>query len=188
MTIDIPGFLAPEASMAPLRWYLRWLGHDARPWGLGTNRGNPEDLRFTFIDVLEDQVAEAGQAANLVAWSMGGVVAREVARMRPDLVQQVVCYGSPLIGGPKYTAGHSRLPPSELERIETLQRELDESDPVQRPVTSIFSRRDGIVDWRASLDHYSAQTEHVEVRSSHVGLGVDPDVWLAVAEALAREP
>jgi pimeloyl-ACP methyl ester carboxylesterase len=187
LTIDLPGYLAPEASLAPLRSYLRLLGHRAESWGLGTNRGDPEALRYRFIEVLEARVAEVGGPANLVAWSLGGVVAREVARLRPDLVHRVVCLGSPLIGGPKFTAGARNLGRVECDRIEALQEEMDRRDPVSVPLTTIYSRRDGIVDWRASLDHYTPGARHVEVRSTHLGLVLDPDVWRAVAEALGDD-
>jgi len=52
----------------------------------------------------------------------------------------------------------------------------------------IFSRRDGIVAWEASIDDWSPRVRHVEVKSTHLGLGIDPDVWLLVAEALASPP
>lgn len=185
LTVLVPGYLAPEASMAPMRWYLRSRRHDAKHWGLGTNRGDPESLRFTFLERLERMVEHAGRPANLVAWSLGGVVIREVARLRPDLVNRLVCYGSPLIGGPKYTIGAESVGPDECDRIEAVQEQLERDQPLQVPLTTIFSRADGVVDWRASLDHHSAQVDHVEVRSSHVGLGIDPDVWAAVADALA---
>lgn len=54
------------------------------------------------------------------------------------------------------------------------------------PLTVIFTRRDAVVDWRACIDTHSPQAEHVEVRSTHVGLGIDPDVWREVARRLAR--
>jgi len=173
--------------MAPLRWYLRRLGHEAVPWGLGRNLGNPEKLRHRFLEALAPMVARHGRPANLVAWSLGGTVAREAARLRPDLVHQVVCFGSPLIGGPSYTRGRDQAGEVACARIEAVQEQLDREQPVQVPVTTIFSRVDGVVDWRASLDHYSPRAHHVEVRSAHLGLGVDPDVWLAVARALAAE-
>lgn len=53
------------------------------------------------------------------------------------------------------------------------------------PVTAIYSQRDGVVDWRACLDHHFDRTTHIEVRSTHLGLGLDPDVWFALARALA---
>lgn len=186
LTVDLPGYGTSERSMAPIRWFLRRKGHDARPWGLGVNRGKPASLRHRFLEVLEPMVEATGRPANLVAWSLGGVVAREAARLRPDLVHRVVCFGSPLVGGPKYTALAWQVPPEECDRIEALQGRLDAEDPVQVPVTTIYSRQDRVVDWRASLDRWSAQVAHVEVRSVHTGLGVDPDVWVAVAEALAE--
>ena len=47
--------------------------------------------------------------------------------------------------------------------------------------TAIYSKRDGIVDWRACLD---PAARHVEVRTSHCGMAVDPVVMDHVLEAL----
>ena len=68
----------------------------------------------------------------------------------------------------------------------TSQPESRPSIPVPVPLTIIFSRRDGIVAWQACLDHTSPEAEHVEVASTHIGMGIDPDVWAVVAERLAR--
>jgi hypothetical protein len=46
----------------------------------------------------------------------------------------------------------------------------------------VYSRKDGIVDWRACLD---PSGQHVEVKSSHVGMAVNPAVYRAIADALA---
>ena len=53
-----------------------------------------------------------------------------------------------------------------------------------RPVTVIYSRNDGVVHWRACVDP-DPNTVNVEVSSSHIGLGIDPDVWVIVASTLA---
>jgi hypothetical protein len=53
-------------------------------------------------------------------------------------------------------------------------------------VTAIYTRRDGIVDWRACIDRTSLDVEHIEVASTHLGLGIDADVWRVVAERLAE--
>jgi hypothetical protein len=50
----------------------------------------------------------------------------------------------------------------------------------------VFSRRDGIVSWQACIDRSSPNVEHVEVSSTHLGMGVDPDVWELVARRLAE--
>lgn len=172
--------------MAPIRGFLRSRGHRAQGWGCGTIRDQVEESRDRFAGRLESLVGEVGRPANLVGWSLGGVIAREVARSRPDLVHRVVTFGTPAIGGPTYTAGASSFGREECRRIELLQGELDGADPITVPITAIFTKRDGVVDWRACIDRFSTDVRHVEVRSSHIGLGLDPDVWLATAAALAR--
>jgi pimeloyl-ACP methyl ester carboxylesterase len=78
--VDIPGWRAPELSGAPMRAYLRALGYDARSWGFGTNTGDPRrDVERLRRRVLE-QVDDGGSTVSLVGWSLGGVIAREVAR------------------------------------------------------------------------------------------------------------
>ncbi len=161
--VDIPGWKAPEVSLAPMRAYLRALGYDARSWGFGTNTGNPR----RDVDRLAEQVLELaeqrGSQVSLVGWSLGGVIAREVARRHPEAVRRVITYGSPLFGG----SGFSRT-------------------PIAVPLTVMFTRRDGVVAWEGCLDRVSPYAEHVEVFSTHIGMGVDPDVWGIVADRLAR--
>ncbi len=185
LTVAIPGWKAPEGSMVPIRTFLRRVGHDARGWGMGVNGDDVEATGEAFLDRLGHLVHETGRPANLVGWSLGGVIARECARRRPDLVHRVVTFGTPAIGGPTYTLGASTYGEQECARIEALQHELDRTDPITVPVTAIFSRNDGVVDWRACIDRFSTRVHHVEVRSTHVGLGIDPDVWRAAATALA---
>ncbi len=184
VVLDLPGWKAPEHAAAPLRAYLRGLGHDARPWGLGVNRGDPEsDTERLLVRVQE--LAGHGPVS-LVAWSLGGVVAREVARRRPDCVARLITYGTPIVGGPTYTVGAGAYGPQECARITALTERLDRTDPIRVPVTVLFTRRDSVVAWESCLDRSSLDVEHVEVGSTHVGLGLDPDVWCVVADRLAR--
>jgi pimeloyl-ACP methyl ester carboxylesterase len=179
--IDLPGWRAPEASNAPLRSYLRLLGWSPRSWGLGINRGTPEE----DAERLVGRIAEEDAPVALVGWSLGGTIAREVARAVPERVRCVVTFGSPVVGGPTHTIGASVYGEEECRRAATLIEELDSDRPIQVPITAIFTRRDAIVDWRACIDHTSPHVTHVEVRSTHLSLGVDPDVWWTVARALA---
>ncbi|MEM9033770.1 MAG: alpha/beta hydrolase [Actinomycetota bacterium] len=188
LTVDIPGWLAGEASTSPLRRYLRSLGHDARPWGLGRNGSDVESTVDVFEERLESLVAAGdGRPAQLVGWSLGGVIAREVARRRSDLVCRLVTFGTPAQGGPTHTAGASRFGAEECERIATLQLEANRDDPLQLPLTAIYTRADAVVNWRACIDPWALDARHIEVRSSHLGLGIDPDVWELVAGALAAD-
>jgi pimeloyl-ACP methyl ester carboxylesterase len=183
--IDIPGWKSPEAAMAPLRHYLRRQGHDARGWGLGVNTGNPERDVEVFAPQVVALAERSGRPVALVGWSLGGTIARETARTVPHAVSRVITYGTPVIGGPSYTIGARAAGDAENARIRALIDELDRTNPIQVPITAIFTRRDRIVDWPASIDRTSAQVEHVEVRSTHAGMGIDPDVWEIVATRLA---
>lgn len=171
--------------MAPIRRYLRWLGHDARTWGLGTNLGDPEGDAERMAASVSALASEAGRPVALVGWSLGGVIAREVARAVPEAVSQVVHYGTPVVGGPNHTVAARSYAPEERNRIERLIEEINAATPIEVPITVIFSRRDGIVSWSACIDRSNPRARHIEVGSSHLGLGIDPDVWRIVAETLA---
>ena len=101
--ILIPGWQASEATMAPVRRYLRSLGVDARHWGLGTNRGNPERDAEQLRQNLEHVVADLGGPVSLLGWSLGGVLARELAKLKPDCVRQVISLGSPITDDRNHT-------------------------------------------------------------------------------------
>lgn len=182
VVIDLPGWRAPEASNAPLRSYLRLLGYDANGWGLGTNRGNPMRDARALIETLS---REQHEPVALVGWSLGGLIAREVARALPDRVRCVVTYGTPVIGGPSHTFAARLYAQQSSGRARSTGERLDAATPIAVPITAIYTRADGIVDWRACIDRTSPRVRHVEVRSTHIGLGFDPDVWWAVAGALA---
>jgi pimeloyl-ACP methyl ester carboxylesterase len=186
--VDIPGWKAPELSGAPLRAYLRALGHDARGWGFGTNTGDPRrDVERLGRRVLE--LADAsGSTVSLVGWSLGGVIAREVARQHPDAVRGVITYGTPVVGGPAHTAVARAYAPEAGVAARAVAERLDAGSPIRVPLTAVFSRRDGIVSWRACIDRSSPHVEHVEVSSTHLGMGIDPDVWELVAHRLAAPP
>ena len=182
--IMIPGWRAPEASMAPIGAYLRRLGHRPKAWGLGTNDADVEQTRDRMLDRVPELVERNGGPINLVGWSLGGVIAREIARNAPESIHRVVTYGTPVLGGPTHTVGAANAGEAECARITSLQEHLDATDPIRVPITALFTRHDGAVDWRACIDRSSLDVTMLEVRSTHVGLGIDPDVWLAVAEAL----
>ena len=185
LVIDVPGWGAPETLTAPLRRYLRSLGYDAQGWGFGRNRG---DVRGDVRRLEKHVAARAAEHGplSLVGWSLGGVIVREVARRRPDLVSQVVTFGTPIVGGTTHTVGARMTGHPASTQLEAYVERRDREHPLAVPVTVILSRRDGVVSWLSCLDHHSPRAEHVEVRSTHLGMVLDPDVWLTIAERLAR--
>ncbi|HET6562979.1 MAG TPA: alpha/beta hydrolase [Marmoricola sp.] len=188
VVVDVPGWRAPELSGLPLRRYLAWLGYDARGWGFGTNTGNPVRDAQRLTRAVAELADSSEDRVSLVGWSLGGVIAREVARSRPDLVRRVITYGTPVVGGPNHTVVAGAYSHEVRDEASRVTGELHASRPITVPLTVMYSRRDGIVSWPACLDRLSPDVEHVEVRSTHVGMGVDPDVWGVVASRLAGVP
>ena len=185
----MPGFLADDRSMWPLRGFLRYLGYDARGWGLGLNGGGPQECAERFLNGLDDSV-QGEHRLTLIGWSLGGVVARIVAMERPEAVREVITLGTPVEGGPKYTtagAYYARKRGLDLDEFEKHVHEQNQRG-LQVPLTVVYSRSDAVVAWRAAVDRYNPQAKHIEVPGSHIGLGFSPRVWRIIARTLAQQP
>jgi len=184
----LPGYGAGDASTAVLRAYVRFLGYRPQGWGLGRNNGEVPDLLPRVAERLEALAREEGRAIGLIGWSLGGYLAREAARERPRAAHQVITLGSPVVGGPKYTAvaGAYRNRGIDLDAIEA-EVAARNRQPLETPVTAVYSRSDGVVAWQACIDRHSTNVEHVEVETTHLGLGISPDVLQIIAERLARQ-
>jgi pimeloyl-ACP methyl ester carboxylesterase len=196
--VVIPGFGGSDPSMAVLRRWLRARGY--RPIGarLWLNLGCTSDL----VDRLERRVVEhareTGGPVVLLGHSRGGWLGRLVAVRRPELVRGVVMLGSPVLDpldarglAPLLLRGLIRL--SALGVSGLLDRECVAGTcrdatmdgltaPLAVPAVAIFSREDGVVGWESCRD---PAAEWVEVRSSHTGMGIDPDLYLALVPRLA---
>jgi len=106
--ILLPGFGAGPRSMRVMESFLRRRGHRVRDWGLGPNNGDARRLRALLQPIVEESIAAHGEPVVLVGWSLGGYIAREYAREHPEGVRRIVTLGSPVIGGPRYTATAER--------------------------------------------------------------------------------
>lgn len=183
--VCVTGFGAGDASLAPLRALLRGLGHDARPAGLGRVGDDVDALTVQLGDQVGELAERNGAPVAMVGWSIGGVLSREVARRYPDAVRRVITFGTPVEGGPSYTALASQYSEQQLAEIRD-EIERWRSIPITAPVTAIWSSNDGVVSPAACIDRDTPDVEHVEVDATHVGMGYHPDVWSIVAERLAR--
>ena len=98
----VPGYLADDYSMQPLGAYLKYLGYDVYYTELGRNMGKVNTDMMRLGDRVES-ISQGldGAKVTLIGWSLGGVLTREVARLFPDVVQQVLTLGTPIVGGPK---------------------------------------------------------------------------------------
>jgi pimeloyl-ACP methyl ester carboxylesterase len=186
--LTLPGFLASDLSMAPMRRYLKQLGYDSRAWKMGRNIGGMARLRQALRDRLAEIHDAAGARVSLVGWSLGGVYARDLALQAPEMVRCVVTLGSPFAGDVTATNAtrlYEALSGEAVEEHSGLRNAIAGDLPV--PATSIYSRTDGVVNWRTCLLRPSDRAENIEVRlASHVGLGVNPAALWAVADRLAQ--
>jgi pimeloyl-ACP methyl ester carboxylesterase len=187
----LPGFIASDTSTAILRRYLKKLGYDAHAWELGRNLGpraigREGEKLIARLRAIHDAT---GQKVSIVGWSLGGVMARLVARRAPDAVRQVISLGSPFTGDPRATnvgRAYQFLTGQKFDDNHTQDqlREVSATPPV--PTTAIYTRADGVVAWQNCVERPGEETDNIEVRGSHCGLGINPAVLYAVADRLAQ--
>jgi pimeloyl-ACP methyl ester carboxylesterase len=182
----LPGYGAGDLSTAFLQAYLRFLGYRVRGWGRGRNRGDVRDLMPRVLKRLISLARKSGQEVRLIGWSLGGYLAREAARDKPELVHSVITLGTPVVGGPKYTVVAHRFHRRGID-MDAMEAEIELRNRIllRTPVTAIYSRADTVVAWRACIDQNGSNVEHVEVRTTHLGFGFSPDVYKIIAQRLA---
>ena len=185
----LPGLLAGDLSTRPLRSFLAARGFRVHGWGMGRNLGPTPAVEAGLRTRVAQLADRYGAPVAVVGWSLGGIYARAVAAERSDLVAQVITLGTPFAmvdaGQTRAQAAYDRYAHLHVPRG-SLPVPAEVSGPLAVPATSIWSRHDGIVSWRASLAQPSATAENIAVHSSHLGLGHSPAVLWAVADRLAQ--
>jgi pimeloyl-ACP methyl ester carboxylesterase len=192
----LPGFLASDISTKPIRKFLDVKGYQTYGWGLGRNLGKQivggQDV---ICDTLLSRVIELSVRHNtkvsLVGWSLGGILARELARLLPDYVRQVVTLGSPF-NGPGGSVSmvaklFSTINGDIVKNNAQLMQNMLTPPPV--PSSAIYSRTDGVAHWQACINREVElfdEAENIEVRGSHSGLGHNPQVMWIIANRLAQ--
>ncbi len=186
----MPGFMATNTSTSPMRRMLSKLGYDAHGWDSGRNMRVNDQL----IERLESQLTRlhrsSGTKVSLVGWSLGGVISRELAKLHPDKVRLVISLGSPLTTDRAASNARRLFELLNGEEPEAQRDgrflELHEAPPV--PTTSILTKTDGVVHWRGSVQAGDRKDcENIVVHASHLGLGVNPSVMVAIADRLAQD-
>ncbi len=186
----VPGFLAGDYTLAWMSRHLRHLGHRTYRTGIFANVGcidrGTEALERRLSEIAERRERKVA----IVGHSLGGMMGRGLAARRPDLVSGLVTLGSPMLAP---GAAHELLL-AQVALLRRLQRfglanlmgedctsgacalrMWDESRkplPEGMPFTAVYSKRDGIADWRACIDPAGQARE---VRTSHVGMALDPE-------------
>jgi triacylglycerol lipase len=186
----IPGFLASDLSLQVMRDWLRRCGYEAELPGILCNIDYSEVVVRRLLLRLVDMYAWHGRKVTLIGHSRGGMLAMVLANRHPQMVRQVVCLGSPLAD--PFDVHPLTVAAVRLAQVFNLVRhratagvELsflgDLSASPRVPVTSIYSRSDGIVYWKACL---RPDVSPVEVEGSHLGLTVNREVYAVLAGLL----
>ena len=184
-----PGLSANDASTVPLRHYLQSLGYKPWGWELGFNFGPRAGVLDEAKSNLIRTFESTGQKVSLIGWSLGGVSARELAKEMPHRVRSVITLGTPFAGSHKSTNAWRVYELTSGRKIERESENYDLPAAPPVPTSSIYSRTDGVVAWQASIQvpsQANPQTENIEVIASHIGLGLNPSAWWAVADRLAQ--
>lgn len=183
--MTLPGIGFGDEAMYLMRRHLRKLGFTAYGWNLGTALGSVPDMIPKVAQRVRQLNEATGGPIALVGWSLGGYLAREVARENPELVAQIVTLASPIRGGPKYTAFSAFYARAGMD-IDATADIIDSREvvPIDLPITCIYSKNDGVVDWRAVADFWNPQVTCIEVDATHSAMGFDPIVLEHTANAL----
>jgi pimeloyl-ACP methyl ester carboxylesterase len=184
----LPGLTGSDNSTRVMRAFLRRLGYFVHAWRLGRNWG-PTDR---IIDGLAERFAalseEHGRRMTLIGHSLGGIYSRELARRAPGRVRQVVTLGSPVRfqrdSDSNVAPLYRSLSSIHSERARGVRPSGDHLPTV--PLTAIFTRTDGVLDWRGCVFEPFPQRECIEVRGSHTGLIHNVAALQVVADRLAQ--
>jgi len=200
--VIIPGFLGSDSYLSQLHSWLEKIGY--RPYfsGVGVNAQCPNLLiQYRINDSIQKALKQTRRKIHLIGHSLGGIMARSIAAQRPDDIASVITLGSPFRG----TVVHrSVIKAAEAVRQRILQAEGDDVLPAcytgrctcnflnslrrQLPKalhqTAIYTRNDGVVDWRYCLT--GKKESDFEVPGTHVGLTFNPTAYSIIAQRLAE--
>jgi pimeloyl-ACP methyl ester carboxylesterase len=198
----IPGFLAGDGSLGTMTKWLRANGYWTSRAGIRSNVGCSQEACERIEERLQTLADRTGEKVAIVGQSRGGVLARVVAYRRPDLVSGIVTLGAPTVSMLKVhplvllqvglvgALGTGRVPGlMSLSCLrgaccEAFRTDLPADFPDGVRYLAVYSRSDGIVDWRACLD--PAADELIEIHASHCGMAASEQVYRLLAGALAE--
>ena len=183
--IVLPGFCAPDLSTIRLRNFLKHQGFDAQPWDCGTNVGPTRTILTSLERLLGEAADRQGRPVALVGISLGGTIAREIAKRRPQCVEQVITIVSPI----KLPVATPLAP---LAKFASLVWDGDAREAIARvaepppvPLTAIVNPKDGIVDWRSCIPDAAPNVEVISIEGAHTTMASNPNVQRVVAARLA---
>jgi pimeloyl-ACP methyl ester carboxylesterase len=199
--VVIPGFLANDIYMMEMYAWLKRIGYRPYYSGIGMNADCPNLLIGRKLNqTIEQARSETGGKLHLIGHSLGGIIARSVAGSRPKDVTSVITLGAPFRG----TSLHPRVKDMvNVVRRQILRKHeetvlpdcytaqctcsfldhLRKEMPKGVAETAVYTRNDGLVDWRYCMTENP--DNDFEVTGTHLGLAFNPTIYRIIAHRLA---
>ncbi len=199
--VVVPGLLGTDFYLTQLRGWLRRIGYKPHQSGIGVNAECPNLLiRLHLYEAIQKAYKSTRRKVHLIGHSLGGTIARSAASQMPDRIASVISLGSPIRG----VAAHAAiLRTADLVREQILERNgsgvlpdcytarctcefiesLKQTFPNSVRQTAIFTKADGLLDWRVCRT--GDPSVDFEVSATHIGLVFSPLVYSLMAQRLA---
>lgn len=200
--ITVPGFMGSDLYLTEFHWWLRRIGYTSYASRIGRNVNCLQASGEKLLATVDQAYAETGRRVHLIGHSLGGLLSRSVASIRPEHIASVTTLGSPISA---INAHPAVIEMSELVR-DTIQVRLGDDksnadcftgkcncEVVQKarepnlqdvPVFAIHTKTDGVVHWQVCIDDEAE--ENIEVQGTHCGLAFNPQVFSHVARFLHK--
>ena len=183
----LPGFLGSDLSTTYLRRFISNLGYTVYAWEMGTNLGDIRQLH-AILERIEKIYDKHQAKVSIIGWSLGGVYARQLAKKKPHLINQIITMGAPFADIEQsnnaawlYKLINQRRPLTDEDR----EWIVDLPAPAPVPTTAIYSKEDGIVPWQTCMEPMEDEWhQNIEVEGSHFGMPYIPAVWVVIQDRL----
>jgi pimeloyl-ACP methyl ester carboxylesterase len=173
----LPGYGAHVKAMGLVKRYLTRLDYQVHDWSLGTNNGDMKGSLPLVQADIDRIVQQTGKPVSLIGWSLGGTMARECAREEPASIRQIITLGSPVVGGPRFTAFKPLFERRGFDLDRAANTVLSRyRKPLNTAVTALYCKRDSIVHWQACIDRFSENVDHVEIKTPHMSMPFSAEV------------
>jgi triacylglycerol lipase len=201
--VVVPGFLGTDFYLTEFRAWLRRIGYKTYDSGIGINADCPNLLiRYRLTASVEKAYKAEKKKVHVIGHSLGGVLARAAAAQISDKIASVITLSAPFQG---VVAHPGVLRVAQLVRDQILERHgngvlpacytasctcrflesLKAKLPKGLSQTAIYTKSDGIVDWKVCKTGNRAMD--FEVPGTHIGMVFNPMVFSIVAHRLAGQ-
>ena len=199
----IPGFLANDLMMIPLRRWLKRIGYRPYLSDIAWNTDCPNKTALRLVQKIKVIHRKSGRRVILIGHSLGGMLAKSILQHVPELIDRVITLGSPfrdhvrahpavtgvweyLLGGQGKLIGRNlHMSCGTGFCMCDFVRHMLQPEARTVPQFAIYSRNDGVVDWVSCTEEDGAANTEVN-EATHIGLIFHPHALRAIAERLAQ--